>query len=43
VALYKQANPAALTVSHLLKAIASVPIPWGTEDNKAKRLHECFP
>jgi hypothetical protein len=43
VALYKQARPAALTVAHLLKAIASVPIPWGTDDNKAKRLHECFP
>jgi hypothetical protein len=41
VALYKQAKPAALTVALLLKAIAGVPVPWGTGDDIAKRPHQC--
>lgn len=39
--LYKQAKPEALTTAILLKAVADVPIPWGSGADKAKRLHEC--
>jgi len=39
--LYRQAGPAALTVALLLKAIVSVPIPWGVADDIAKRPHQC--
>jgi len=39
--LYGQAKPAALTVTGLLKAIVSVPIPWGVGDDIAKRPHRC--
>lgn len=41
VDLYHQTKPAALTLAILLRAVVSVPMPWGTESNKAKRPHEC--
>jgi len=39
--LYADVKPIALTADILLRKIVAVPLPWGTNDSKAKRLHRC--